>query len=204
MKRFLWATPLLFVLISSVARADSVNISFGPNSGSGDNFRIEQQSGGTTVILGGGTPFGFFDDIGYAAGSTLGGFTTVYLDYGSAQIGGDYYDLTVGTGTLFMSSLTLPTNGASTVTVPVTLSFAGSGTTDTGAIFSAAGSATGTITFVQVGGLYYGGAFTATPEPGTLGLIATGLIGIFWVARRRLGISAQLGPTRILSKRSTW
>jgi hypothetical protein len=200
MRRFLWATPLLIVLISSGAWADSVNIFLSPNDGSGDNFGIEQQSRGMTVFLGGGTPFDFFNILGYEPGSTLGGDTTVYLDFGTAQIGGVNYDLDITTtGDLFMSGITLPTNGAFTVTDPVVLSFTGSATiADTGQIINVSGSSTGKITFQEYGGLYYAGAFTTTPEPGTVGLIGTGLIGIFSVARRRLRISTPLGPTRIL------
>src|ERR1700739_4427564 len=123
MTRFLWAVPLLFVLVSSGAWADSVNIFLSPNDGSGGNFGFEQRRNGVTVILGGGAPFYFFNAFGYAPGSTLGGDTTLYLDFGTAQIGGVNYDLNMGTGDLFMSGFTLPTNGASTVIEPVGLSF---------------------------------------------------------------------------------
>jgi len=192
MRRFLWAIPLLFVLISSGARADSVTIFLAPNEGFGDNFFIVQQSRGMTVSLGGGTQTGFFDDYGYAPGSTLGGSCTVFLDYGNAQIGGVDYDLNVATGYLFMSSITLPTNGASTVTDQVMLTFGALVTTDTGQTIFVDGTSKGRITFTMgYPGVYYAGTFT-TPEPGTVGLIGTGLIGIFSVARRRIGIFTRL------------
>lgn len=191
MGRFLWAIPLLFVLISSGAWADFVKIGLGPNDGSGDNFGIEQQSNGMTVFLAGGTPVTFFNAFGYAPGSTLGGSTTVFLDFGSALIGGVSYDLLVSTGSLSMTLVTLPTNGAYTVTDPVVLSFSGFGiVTATGQGIDVGGSSNGYITFVRQGdtGLYYARDFTTVPEPGTVGLIGTGLIGIFSVARRRLRI----------------
>jgi hypothetical protein len=146
-------------------------------------------------ITGGGTPYDFFNMDGYAPGSTLGGNTTVYLDFGAATIRGVYHDLNVGTGSLFMSSFTLPTNGASTFfTVPVWLSFGASVTVaDTGQIIDVSGSSKGKITFFKgYDGLYYAGSFTTVPEPGTLGLMGTGLIGIFSVARRRLRIFTRL------------
>jgi hypothetical protein len=196
MRRFLWATPLLLVLISSGAWADSVSLYLAPNYGSGDNFGIEQQIGAMTVIVGGGTETGFFDGFPseYAPGQTVGGFGTVYLDFGEAEIGGVSYDLNVTTGSLFMSSITLPTNGATTVTDLVELGFNTFATVfNTGQGISVGGSAKGTITFdLGYNGFYYAaGQFTPSPapEPGTVGLIGTGLIGIFSVARRRLRAS---------------
>lgn len=186
MRRILWATSVLFILISSSAWADSVNIFLAPNYGFGDNFGIEEFSPGMIVFLGGGTQTGFFDSIGYAPGSTLGGLGTVYLDSGIVQIGGNVYNLNVTTGSLFISSITLPTNGASTFTDPVVLSFAASAPiAGTGQFINVGGTQKGTITFYNENGLYYAGAFT-TPEPGTVGLIGTGLLGIFSVAWRRL------------------
>src|SRR5579859_2669106 len=189
MRRLLWVSPLLFVLISSGARSNSFNIYLEPNEGFGDNLAIGQQSGGMTLFLVGGTQTGFFDSFGYAPGSTLGGFGTVYLDFGTAQIGGVNYDLAVTTGSLFMSSITLPTNGASTVTDSVVLSFTASATiAATGQIINVSGSSAGKITFVMgYDGQYYAGAFTPTPtpEPGTVGFIGSGLVGVLSVARRR-------------------
>jgi len=201
MRRFLWATPLLFVLISSGARANSVSISLGVNNGLGYNFGFEEQSPGMTVFLDGGTNvFVFF--IGYAPGTTLSAFAApVYLDDGIAQIGGVDYPLNVTTtGSLFMSSFTLPTptNGASNIAEPVVLTFTDSVTVAaTGQIINLAGSQAGKITFfLDPDGLYYAGGFTTIPEPGTVGLMGTGLIGIFSVARRRLRIFMRLRPPR--------
>jgi hypothetical protein len=193
MRRFLWATPLLFVLISSSAWANSITISLDPNNGSGPNFGFVQQSNRANAVFFAGGTFALMD-WGYDPGSTLGGETTVYLDFGEALIRGVYHDLSVGSGSLDMSSFTLPTNGASTFTVPVWLWFGGSVTVaDTGQIIDVYGSSKGKITFFRgYDGLYYAGSFTTVPEPGTLGLMGTGLIGIFSVARRRLRIFTRL------------
>lgn len=204
MRRFLWATPLLFVLISSAAWADSASFFLMPNY-FGDNFGFEDRSGGMIVDVGGGTEIGFFDGFpdGYTPGSTLGGNTTVSLDFGNVRINGVDHDLDVTTGSLFMSSFTLPTTGAPYVTELVDLSFGVYALVpDTGQFVNVGGDQKGTITF-EMGytGLYYAyGEFTPAPapEPGTFGLISTGVIGIFSVVRRRLRSSIRLGPTRIV------
>lgn len=203
MRRFLWVTPLLFVLMSSGAWADSVSFFLMPNY-FGDNFGFEQRSGGMIVDVGGGTEIGFFDGFpdGYTPGSTLGGYTTVFLDSGNVRINGVDHDLYVTTGSLFMSSFTLPTTGAPYVTELVDLSFGSLAIVlDTGQFIIMGGDQKGTITF-EMGytGLYYAyGEFTPAPvpEPGSLGLIATGVIGILSLARRKLG-PPRLGSTRIL------
>jgi hypothetical protein len=50
------------------------------------------------------------------------------------------------------------------------------------------GFASGHIDFhlAEFNGLYYAGEGFATPEPGTLGLIGTGLLGVLTLARGRL------------------
>jgi hypothetical protein len=199
MRRFLWATPLLLVLISSGAWANTVSyIFYGPNQGFGDNLAFEQQKAGTILILTGGTPGDFFNSYnGYAPGSTLGGLTTVYFDSAYLQSGGFIYDVVItNTGSLFMSSFTLPTptNSTSVIWEPVELSFTGSYTyAATGQTVNVGGTWVGTIPFeFGYGGVYYAGGFTAVPEPGAIGLMGTGLIGIFSVARRRLGIFMRL------------
>jgi len=50
------------------------------------------------------------------------------------------------------------------------------------------GGAVGKIPFHLFNGLYYAGGFTTVPEPGTLALMGTGLIGILAFARKRLRI----------------
>jgi hypothetical protein len=191
MRRILLAALPLFVLISSSAWADSVTIGLDPNFGFGDNFGIiDYQAGGPTVGLFGGTQTGSWDYTGFAPGQTVGGDFTVYLDGGYAAINGNFYELDVSTGDLFMSSITMPTSGVSSFTAPVTLSFSGGGVVDsTGQFFGAGGSVNGSITFTygtEFGSpVYFPGSFV-TPEPGTVGLLGTGLIGIFSAAWKKL------------------
>jgi hypothetical protein len=191
MQRFLWATPMLFLLMSGSAFASSVStfIFLQPNDGSGDNFGFFQQGGGVIIGIGGGTPYDFFNIDGYAPGSTLGGSTDVFLSSGFVQFGGNFHDLDFsGPGTLFLSSFTLPTNGKD-FTAPVEVDFSAFATiADTGQPLDVSGGRSGKMTFHFFDGFYYASGFTVVPEPGTLGLMGTGLISILALARKRLSI----------------
>lgn len=58
---------------------------------------------------------------------------------------------------------------------------------DTGQTIGVGGGAFGSISFFRgLDGLYYASPFEQVPEPGTLELIGTGLMGIVAVARKRL------------------
>ena len=191
MKRFLLLTPILFVLLSAGAFADSVRIFFLPNDGSGDNFGFIQKGVGTFTSVVGGAPFDFFSAFGYAPGTTLGGGTDLFISGGFAQFGGNSYELSpTSLGTLFLSTFTLPTNGKDFVKFPVEIAFsAPMMIIDTGEPFDVSGGARGTIIFSRgQDGLYYARAFAQAPEPGTLGLMGTGLIGILALVRKRLRI----------------
>jgi len=189
MKRFLWVTPILFVLMSGSAFGTSVSIGFFPNDGSGDNFRFLQQGGGIVIRIQGGTPVAFFNTDGYAPGSTLGGTTDVFFSGGFVQFGGNSFELGFsGPGTLFLRSFTLTTNGKD-FTAQVEVDFSVLATIpDTGQSLDVGGGAVGKIPFHLFNGLYYAGGFTTVPEPGTLALMGTGLIGILAFARKRLRI----------------
>jgi PEP-CTERM motif len=127
---------------------------------------------------------------GHAPGSTLGGSTDFFVEGGFVQIGGTSFELTpVSVGSVFMTSFTLPTNGKYVVTVPVVVGFeALMASVDTGQIFALSGGNSGTITFYLNNGFYLPSGFVnaAIPEPGTLGLMGTGLISILALARKRL------------------
>jgi hypothetical protein len=197
MKRFLWAAPILFLVATSVcASADSLDIFLIPNNGSGDNFGFLQQQNGITISIGGGTPFGFFNDQGYDPGSVFGGTTSVFFSGGTIQIGNNTFDLGFnGPGSLFLSSFTFPTDG-SNLSIIVQANF-----TAQAYYFDAdgqlhpitiSGSGHGLMTFnySSATGLYFAPAstpvvFSAVPEPGTLGLMGTGLLGMLGTARQK-------------------
>ena len=92
----------------------------------------------------------------------------------------------------------LPTNGQTAFTVPVDISFSFPNTflADTGEPFAVGDGARGTMSFVlDFDGYRPDGGFTqtppvppVTPEPNTLALIGTGLIGILSFAHKRLTI----------------
>jgi len=192
MKRSLWATPLLLVLISGTSLANIITtISLVPNDGTGENLGFSQTAPGFSVGLSGGTPVSFFGIEGFAPGTTLGGVTDVFFDGGFAVINGVGHELDLSGGSLFMSSITLPTNGAIQVTFPVQLELSASGAfADTGDSFDVDGGASGTITFDLDNGVYYPEGFvqkpvTTTPEPSTVSLMAVGLICVFGLIGKR-------------------
>jgi hypothetical protein len=190
MKRFLWVTPIVFVLLSACALADSVRISYGPFD-FGDNFAGVQRGPGFAAAVYGGTPLDFFNIRGYEPGSALGGSTYLAISIGFAQIGRNFYELTpTGYGELDLSNFTLPTNGKDLVRVLVQIEYsAPMMIIDTGEDLDLGGGARGFIDFTRgQDGLYYAGSFSQAPEPGTLGLMGSGLIGVVALVRRRLRI----------------
>jgi hypothetical protein len=194
MKRSLLPLSLLCVtLISSTAFADHLYLS--PNDGSGGNFGFVGEMNGHPLFLGGGTSYGFFNTGGYAPGSTFGGGATLFLsptivwiDGVPMEFGFPQTDSFIG-----MSSFILPTDGKS-FTMPVGIGFSAIGINfDTEQTIQVGGGASGKISFGfdPFTGLYYPGAFVQSPvaqvpEPCTLGLIGTGIIGIMASARKRL------------------
>lgn len=194
MKRFLCAIPLVFALISLRANADTITTIFlSPNNGSGSNFGFQQQSPGLKIQIDGGIPFDVFNTSGYSPGSTLGGTFDVFFDDGSIAINGISHDLDLSrTGTLFMSSITLPTNGAATFSTLVKFVFSVEAiNVDTGQPVNIFGTASGIATFTLFDGIYFAQGITATstvPEPGTLGLVGTGVLSILALLRTRVKV----------------
>src|SRR5438046_84447 len=123
MKRLFWALPILLLGISASAFADSITIGLSPNNGSGDNFGFSLIQPGFVVGFGGITPYGFFNDQGFAPGSTFIGATPVFFSSGSVQFGDNTYDFSgfPGPGSLFLSNFNFPTNGQNfSILVPPT------------------------------------------------------------------------------------
>ncbi len=189
MKRFLLPLFLLFVtLTSSTAFADHIYLR--PNDGSGDNFRFVGQMNGHPLVLLGGTPSYFFITDGYAPGSTFGGAATLFLYPTVVWIDGVplEFDFDPTNSGIFMSSITLPTDDKS-FTIPVQIYFDAWGiNSDTGQTIQVGGFASGKIPvyFDSNTGLYYPETFVQAPEPGTLGFVGTGMIGILASVRKRL------------------
>jgi hypothetical protein len=180
-------TLLLCSLVSSSAFANTL-IGYSPNDGSGDNFGFLIYGNGIYAVGGGGTPFDFFNVFGYAPGSVLGGSTDIFFEGGFVRIGTISSDVFFDGGALFMSTITLPTNGKDFV-APVTIGFDATGTlvdTPTQQSIDLSGSADGYIKFDFFGGTYSPESFVEVPEPGTLGLLGMGLLGVAARARNKL------------------
>jgi hypothetical protein len=201
LNRFLWMAPVLFAVMLGSASADSVRIFLHPNI-VGDNFSFFASGVGYSVGVSGGVPSDFFGGLfpedGRAPGSEFGGSADIFFCCGFAQFGRNTYDLGFsGPGSLFMTTSTFPTNGKDFVTFQVRIDVSIPGLIvdpNTGETrdFGIGGSANGTISFrLDSNGLYYPAddiGFVQAPEPGTLGLMGSGLIGIFALARRRLKV----------------
>jgi len=186
MRRLLFLTLLVGSLTSAPAFADQI-LFLSPNTGSGDNFGYLTPS----LRLGGGTDFLFFGDLGYPPGSPVGGGGGLFLSSTVVDIGGTPLEFFFTSGTIFMTSFTLPTNGRDVI-IPEDISFSANGFNfDTGQTISVSGGDQGWVGYSFFNGLYYAGAFvegpppSVTPEPGTLGLIGTGLISIAAIRRKR-------------------
>ena len=182
MKRFLMAFPVILVLISVSAFADSVTITLAPGTPDESNFTFAAQQQGFSVFLFGTVPESFYSISLIAPGSTLGGTSEVFVDGGLIKINGvPYENLGDDIGTLFISSFTFPTNGKD-FTIPVQAAFSvdeeiiGSGN------INIHGAVSGKVTFKFIPnvGLYEPTTIvlTTVPEPATLGLLGIGLIGI--------------------------
>ena len=188
MKRFLSLTLLLIALTPATAFADRIYLI--PNDGYGDNFGFAGYMNGHPLFLDGGTDYFFSGWRPYAPGETMSGgalwlySTVIWIDGVPTEF---YFP---GAGAIFVSpGITMPTDGRDGFQAFADVSFFHTGITWDGQTeIDVGGSAFGSFTFFRgYDGRYYpAGAFDQAPEPGTLGLIGTGSIGIVAVARKRL------------------
>jgi len=189
MKRFFWLT-LLLVLVSVGAVADSVKIDLFPNDGSGDNFGASVRQGSQFTVVFGGTPPDFLSGTrGHRPGDTVGGSADLFVSGGRVKIHGTSFDLEpLEVGSIFMTSFVLPTNGKD-FTAKVMISFSALMLIlDTDQTLPVGGSASGHIKFHFEDGTYFPDEFIQTPEPGTLGLLGTGLATIAGLMRRKRNV----------------
>lgn len=185
MRRVLAGALLLCLVFAASAFADTMHIFYIPNDGSGDNFGFITYGRGYYITGFGGTAAYFFNFDGYPAGSTFGGYTTLFPGGGSARIGPVSDDVLFDLGTLGLYPITFPTNGKD-FRAPVSISFDLTGQlVNSLQPISVGGGAFGYIQFSYFNGNYYPGDFMQVPEPSTLGLIGIGLLGVVGRVRKR-------------------
>ena len=187
MKRFLLCLPIFLTLIGSTAFADHIYLI--PNDGSGGNFGFLGFMNGHQLSVGGGTAYDFFGTGGYQPGTVFGGGGALFLSPTVIWVNGVplEFGFPQSMSGISTTQITLPTNGKG-FTIPWDVSFSAVGINfDTGQNIQIGGHAHGKLSFFYSSetGLYYPGSFVQTPEPGTLGLLGTGIMAILAAARNR-------------------
>lgn len=204
MKLVLRILPTVFALISITAFADTLranlnaNVGIGPNDGFGDNVGVNLFGQGVSISTSGGTPLFWFDlgQQNFPGDSGLGPITIMW-DSGFLQIGSNSYDFDqfeLSPTFLDVPVITFPTNGKDFTVTVAPFAWDLAGTIDPNAGCPSSGcnfafeSKPGALSFSFV---FFDGAYSpssasfVTPEPGTLGLMAAGVLGILGVFKKR-------------------
>ena len=162
----------LFALaLSTVASATTYNIVDGGSVALGvASFSGSATAGGTITIT---APLVTVNGSGATGNLSFTTGTLTAAGGGVFDFNGGSLSLTVGSSTVFTGTFS-----SGTVTVNGTNAYTISGTLSNGAGF---------ITTIDTHGDVRGsGTVVVSPEPGTLGLLGTGLIGIAGIVRRKL------------------